>query len=95
MQELKNALGGNGNNGGMSDRSVNYMFNQSMQMYDGEVGLNTEEDSVGSDEMDEEARTRAIANLWENANSLNMVSLQILRQVTQKMEKGDETDQAI
>jgi len=91
MRELKLALGG------MSDRSGNgkFEYNHEKNFYEGENVIFSDEGSNDSFNQRLQMEDEGEENVWEKPTEKQFASINIMRSLSLKMQKGDETDQAI
>ena len=91
MRELKLALGG------MSDRSGNgkFEYNHEKNFYEGENVIFSDEGSNDSFNQRLQMEDEGEDNVWEKPTEKQFASINIMRSLSLKMQKGDETDQAI
>ena len=82
--------------GGHSDRSgnnINMFSNNASVLLDGGDVIFSDEGS--NDSLTRDETSNAEEEVWKLPESQNKASLKFMRAMTMKMQKGDETDQAI
>ena len=82
--------------GGHSDRSgnnINMFSNNASVLLDGGDVIFSDEGS--NDSLTRDETSNAEEEVWKLPESQNIASLKFMRAMTMKMQKGDETDQAI
>jgi len=90
MRELKMALGGHSDRSG---NNINMFSNNASVLLDGGDVIFSDEGS--NDSLTRDETSNAEEEVWKLPESQNKASLKFMRAMTMKMQKGDETDQAI
>ena len=90
MRELKLALGSDRSNGGN-----HFVFNPNENLYEHEGVIFSDEGSEDSLARDVEEDLAAGDAIWEKVEEKKKPSLDYMRMLSKKMNKGDATDQAI